>query len=642
MKKIILVLSFCLFTFFSFSQCINGTENSSVAAINDGYVQNLSTNVETFEYVTVTNIIPGDQYVFTNFHTDNGTIVHEYITIRNSSNVLIVSGNSPLTTSAISVPTIRLHISVDAACNDDLFFHTVTNVNLSKVTCNKPESPGISYKSNNRIDFYWSPPAYSTPIDYDWEIVPSGNAQGVGVIVSGSTGGVNNASSGNVLNVSTSYSIFVRSNCDTDGNSIYLGPLNFTTNANSPPANDFCSGAITLLEETGKANAAAATPTAGTLLGGAGTDVNAESCGGNTGNARDDVWYKFVAQSTNAHITVEPSPNFDVVVTLYSGDCNTLSYLACSDANISSPSSEEINYTGLSIGNTYYTRTYYFGTTTPATPTFNIKIWTPGTATDVDGDGFSDDVDCDDNNASIYPGAPEIVGNGIDENCDGMFQWYQDSDGDGYGSTIVVQSGNSSPGAGESNNSTDCNDGNALINPGATDIVGNGIDENCDGMFQWYQDSDGDGYGSTIVVQSGNSSPGSGESSNSTDCDDSDINVNPSVAEIPNNGIDDDCNPLTLDNTLAVDEFNLENIKIFPNPFNHSISIRLPLGFQNHVFDIQLYDLNGRIIIKTSASTVNGLITIKDLDHLDQGVYFIKISNVKEGQSEVRQLVKYK
>jgi hypothetical protein len=161
-------------------------------------------------------------------------------------------------------------------------------------------------------------------------------------------------------------------------------------------------------------------------------------------------------------------------------------------------------------------------------------------------------------------------------------------------------------------------------------------------MFQWYQDSDGDGYGSTIVVQSGNSSPGSGESSNSTDCDDSDINVNPSVAEIPNNGIDDDCNPLTLDNTLAVDEFNLENIKIFPNPFNHSISIRLPLGFQNHVFDIQLYDLNGRIIIKTSASTVNGLITIKDLDHLDQGVYFIKISNVKEGQSEVRQLVKYK
>lgn len=63
----------------------------------------------------------------------------------------------------------------------------------------------------------------------------------------------------------------------------------------------------------------------------------------------------------------------------------------------------------------------------------------------------------------------------------GSLTYYQDADGDGYGNAAVSQTGCSAI-VGYVTNSDDCDDNNNAIYPGAVDVPGNGIDEDCSGM----------------------------------------------------------------------------------------------------------------------------------------------------------------
>ena len=87
----------------------------------------------------------------------------------------------------------------------------------------------------------------------------------------------------------------------------------------------------------------------------------------------------------------------------------------------------------------------------------------------------------------------------------------------------------------------DCDDDNALVNPGVAELC-NGIDDDCDGPVDfdddlenstWYGDADGDGYGlDTVAKVAPGCEPPEGYAAAAGDCDDSDAAVNPDGAEV--------------------------------------------------------------------------------------------------------------
>ena len=201
---------------------------------------------------------------------------------------------------------------------------------------------------------------------------------------------------------------------------------------------------------------------------------------------------------------------------------------------------------------------------------------------DADGDGYgdpaaaqtaceqpsgavADGTDCDDADADSFPGAPERC-DGLDNDCDGDVDeevtttWYADADGDGHGDAASPLD-SCDPPSGYVDDATDCDDADAGVHPGATELC-NGVDDDCDGDVDeeaadastFYADADGDGYGDEATTDTGCEAPsgyvavGAGDP---FDCDDGDAAVNPGATELCN-GVDDDCDG-TVDEDDAAD-----------------------------------------------------------------------------------------
>lgn len=183
----------------------------------------------------------------------------------------------------------------------------------------------------------------------------------------------------------------------------------------------------------------------------------------------------------------------------------------------------------------------------------SVPLFSAACGADADGDGVKASEDCNDNDPDISPEATEIC-DGRDNNCDGQTDegvletFYVDQDRDGFGDPDSPQEA-CEAGLGLADNDEDCDDNEDAAYPGNDEVCGDGIDNDCSGEADddgavdastWYQDSDGDLFGSdeTTIVSC---DPGDGWAPDGGDCNDEDPDVNPGADEVCGDGIDNDC-----------------------------------------------------------------------------------------------------
>jgi hypothetical protein len=147
------------------------------------------------------------------------------------------------------------------------------------------------------------------------------------------------------------------------------------------------------------------------------------------------------------------------------------------------------------------------------------------------------------NATEVCNGLDDNCNGQVDEGLTFLSYW-PDGDGDGFGSAAALAQSACAPVSGKVTNNLDCNDANAAVKPGAIEVC-NQVDDNCNGQvddglptMNTYADGDGDGYGAGAAVMS--CGLFGGRVTNDSDCNDANAAVKPGATEVCN-GVDDNC-----------------------------------------------------------------------------------------------------